>query len=96
MDPRQGAGPDKSCRFDIQCVGQVWSSALWDLRNEIGGKKMDAIYLAAQFLYHANESFDEAAAALVDADATLYGGTHQATICSEIKDERGLTVPGCT
>ncbi len=88
--------PSKSCRFDIHCVGQVWSSALWDLRNEIGGKKMDTIYLTAQFLYHANESFDEAAAALVHADATLYGGTHQATICSEMEGDRGLTVPGCT
>jgi hypothetical protein len=57
---------------------------------------MDTIYLTAQFLYHANESFDEAAAALVHADATLYGGTHQATICSEMEGDRGLTVPGCT
>jgi Fungalysin metallopeptidase (M36) len=87
--------PGKNCRFDIHCVGQVWSSALWDLRKEIGGKKMDTIYLTAQFMYHANEDFNQAAAALVDADATLYGGTHQATICSEMQDDRGLTVAGC-
>jgi Zn-dependent metalloprotease len=87
--------PTKGCHSDIHCVGQVWSSALWDLRNEIGGKKMDTIYLTAQFMYHAHEDFDQAAAALVDADATLYGGSHQATICSEMQDDRGLTVAGC-
>jgi hypothetical protein len=87
--------PQKNCHFDIHCVGQVWSSALWDLRKEVGGKKMDTIYLTAQFMYHANENFDQAAAALLDADATLYGGTHQAAICSEMQDDRGLTVAGC-
>jgi hypothetical protein len=87
--------PSRSCRFDIHCVGQVWSSALWDLRNEIGGRKTDTIYLTSQFMYHAGETFEQAAAALVHADATLYGGTHQATICSEMEGDRGLSVPGC-
>ena len=31
--------PQQRCRFDIHCVGQVWSSALWDLRNAIGGRR---------------------------------------------------------
>jgi hypothetical protein len=87
--------PSKSCRFDIHCVGQVWSSALWDLRQAIGGKRMDTLYLASQFLYHANEDFDQAAAALVHADATTYGGAHKATICAEMQGDRGLSVNGC-
>ena len=29
--------PRPSCQFDIYCVGEVWSSALWDLRDEVGG-----------------------------------------------------------
>ncbi|MGH2965499.1 MAG: hypothetical protein ACRDMH_08970 [Solirubrobacterales bacterium] len=87
--------PQKSCRFDIHCVGQVWSSALWDLRTAIGGRKMDTIYLTAQFMFHANEDFDQAATAVVAADATLYGGTHKATICPEMQGDRGLTVAGC-
>ena len=29
-----------SCGIDIHCVGEVWSSALWDLRDGIGGRDL--------------------------------------------------------
>ena len=51
--PRQDAvcGPGElSVRAsDIWCVGQVWSSALWDLRQEIGGISFDRILLSSSF-----------------------------------------------
>jgi hypothetical protein len=87
--------PGNFCHLDAHCVGQVWSSALWDLRGRIGGRKMDTIYLTAQLMYTAHETFDAAAAALVDADAALNGGANQAAICHEMQDVRGLTVAGC-
>ena len=83
------------CSFDIHCVGQVWSSALWDLRKQIGGQAMDRIYLASQFMYVAHEQFDQAAQHLLDADADLTGGANQAVICAEMETDRGLTVAGC-
>jgi len=85
------------CGLDIHCVGQVWSTALWDIRKQIGGFATDQIYLAAQDMYHANEQFDQAANALIQADADLYPdsanpghGLHEATIRAEMQDRRIL------
>ena len=67
------------CRTDIHCVGQVWSTALWNLRRTLsakfpgtGGERMDRAFLASQFLYTANERFRGAAEALLCADESLY------------------------
>ncbi len=63
---------------DPHCVGQVWSSALWDLRRALssgdraGGRRMDQIYLAAQFLYTGRETLKDAARALLCADEDLH------------------------
>ncbi len=92
----QAENPNRICSIDIHCVGQVWSSALWDLRKRIGERRMDLIYLTAQLMYTADERYDDAAAALVDADAALNGGANEATICAEMEGDRGLNVSGCT
>ncbi len=60
------------CGLDIHCVGQVWSTALWDIRSVIGGFAADQIYLAAQQMFHANETFPNAANAELCADEALY------------------------
>ena len=62
-----------SCRFEIHCVGKVWSSALWALRTKygIGAATFDRIVLASQFMYTANERFGEAVNALVDGGSEL-------------------------
>jgi hypothetical protein len=83
------------CNRDIHCVGQVWSSALWDLRRQIGGRTMDKIYLSSQSMYVANENFDEAAEHLLEADVDVTGGTNEAAICAEMVTDRGLTVSDC-
>jgi len=63
---------------DPHCVGTVWSSSLWDIRNELvaadpvgGGATMDRIYLASQFMYVSSEHFDDAARAALCADDDL-------------------------
>ena len=68
-----------SCGSDVHCVGQVWSTALWNLRREFvrrdprsGGGRMDQIYLASQFLYTGTERFRGAANALLCADEDLH------------------------
>lgn len=84
-----------SCQFDIYCVGEVWSSALWDLRNEVGGVSFDRILLSSQFLYTANEHFDDAVEALIAADQASTGGANKAEICTEMETERGISVGDC-
>jgi Fungalysin metallopeptidase (M36) len=68
-----------TCGTDVHCVGQVWASALWDLRRTFvakrrasGGARMDRIYLASQFLYTSVVRFKGAAKALLCADEDLY------------------------
>jgi hypothetical protein len=93
----------RSCSADIHCVGQVWSSALWDLRRSLGddvlGRSViDRDYLQAQFLYVRSEHFDKAARALLCADETLYPaglpgdceGEHYATIDAEMRSRHIL------
>jgi hypothetical protein len=64
---------------DPHCVGEVWSSALWDIRKSmvareqaLGAVRMDKVYLASQFLYTGTESFKDAAKALLCVDEDLH------------------------
>ncbi len=61
---------------NIHCVGEVWSSALWDLRREIGPRSFDRIVLSSQFMYTSNERFDDAVQALIAADQASNGGAN--------------------
>jgi hypothetical protein len=97
-DPRtlaevQNADP---CDRDIHCVGQVWSSALWNLRERIGGRTMDRIYLVSQSYFDAHETFNQAAEHVIEADAALNAGAHHDQICAEMEAGRGLEVSGCS
>jgi hypothetical protein len=98
------AKDDPACQYpggpqdlDVHCVGQVWSSGLWDLREQWGidGETMDRIYLSSQFMYVAGEHFKNAVKALLDADEALTGGANEAAICGEMEGERGIAVPSC-
>ena len=84
-----------SCQDEIHCVGEVWSSALWDLRNEVGGKAFDTIVLSSQFMYATNEPFDDAVEALIAADQASSGGANKDEICAEMEAQRGISVAGC-
>jgi zinc metalloprotease ZmpB len=53
--------------------GQIWSRALWDIRNALGNIKADTIILEAQFQFAPDTSMPAAAQATVDAAQSLYG-----------------------
>ena len=53
--------------------GQVWSRALWDIRNALGRVKADTIILQAQFQFAPDTSMPAAAEATVNAARLLYG-----------------------
>jgi zinc metalloprotease ZmpB len=53
--------------------GQIWSRALWDIRNALGHVKADTIILGAQFQFTPDTSMPAAAQATVDAAQSLYG-----------------------
>lgn len=83
------------CRASIHCLGQLWSSALLDLRQAIGddvqGRSVvDRVVLASHFYLGPGARFTDATAALIEADGDLYGGAHATAIAAEM-DSRGLS-----
>ena len=52
--------------------GQIWSRALWDIRNELGNVRADTIILEAHFSFPNDASMPEAAEAVVNAARNLY------------------------
>lgn len=53
--------------------GQIWSRALWDIRNALGHVKADTIILEAQFQFAPDTNMPDAAQATVAAAEALYG-----------------------
>jgi zinc metalloprotease ZmpB len=52
--------------------GQIWSRALWDIRNALGNVQADTIILEAHFSFPNDASMPEAAEAVVNAAQELY------------------------
>lgn len=53
--------------------GQIWSRALWDIRNALGNVRADTLILEAQFAFAPDTSMPAAATATVNAAQSLYG-----------------------
>ena len=53
--------------------GQIWSRALWDIRNALGNVRADTLILEAHFSFPNDASMPEAAEEVVKAAQRLYG-----------------------
>jgi zinc metalloprotease ZmpB len=60
-------------RGEVHYDGQIWSHALWDIRNAFGHVKADTIILQAQFSFAPDTTMPAAAQATVDTAQNLYG-----------------------
>lgn len=69
--------------------GQIWSRALWDIRNALGNVKADTIILEAQFQFAPDTTMPDAAQATVDAALSLYGQAEADTV-QAIFQARGI------
>jgi len=69
--------------------GQIWSRALWDIRNALGHVVADTIILEAQFSFAPDTSMPDAAEATVAAASTLYGAAQAAAVQSAF-EARGI------
>ncbi len=58
---------------EVHHDGQIWSRALWDIRNALGHVQADTIILQAQFQFAPDTSMLAAAQATVNAAQSLYG-----------------------
>ncbi len=69
--------------------GQIWSRALWDIRNALGHVEADTIILEAQFQFAPDTSMPAAAQATVDAAQSLYGSGAANTVLAAFQ-ARGI------
>src|SRR5512143_3944525 len=69
--------------------GQIWSRALWDIRNALGHVKADTIILEAQFQFAPDTNMPDAAQATVNAAQSLYGSA-EANVVKTAFQARGI------
>jgi Zn-dependent metalloprotease len=73
----------------VHADGQIWSRALWDIRNALGHVRADTLILEAQFDFAPDTSMPAAAEATVAAAQRLYGAA-AASIVRTRFEERGI------
>jgi hypothetical protein len=66
--------------------GQVWSRALWDIRNALGNVRADTIILEAQFSFAPDTTMAAAAEATVNAAQQLYGNAARNAVQNAFED----------
>ena len=69
--------------------GQIWSRALWDIRNDLGHVKADTIILMAQFSFAPDSSMPAAAQKEVESAEQLYGHSTALKVKAHFED-RGI------
>jgi hypothetical protein len=74
---------------EVHADGEIWSRALWDIRNALGSKQADTIILEAQFSFVPDTSFAQAATATVKAAGAI-GGPKAAKAVTAAFAARGI------
>ncbi|MBK8658367.1 MAG: T9SS type A sorting domain-containing protein [Bacteroidetes bacterium] len=67
--------------------GEMWSTALFKLRNEIGRAATDSLLFEAQYSYAQNIAMDDAAYLLVQADTALFNGKYYCSIYKNMLEQ---------
>lgn len=67
--------------------GQIWSGALWDIRNALGNTKADRIILEAQFGLP-DPTMPDLAQNTVDTAQSLYGRAAASAVLASVPDPR--------
>lgn len=77
-------------RHQVHFDGQIWSRALWDIRNALGARAADRIILNAQFGFAPDTSFAAAAEVTVTTARQMYGEAAAATVRQAFVDRKIL------
>ncbi|MFC4637646.1 M4 family metallopeptidase [Deinococcus hohokamensis] len=67
-------------RGEVHADGEIWSRALWDIRQALGAQTADRIIINAQFDFAPDTSFAAAAQATVNAAQQMAGKSAAATV----------------
>jgi Zn-dependent metalloprotease len=60
---------------EVHADGEIWSRALWDIRNALGDTRATTLIVEAQFAFTVDTTFAAAAQATVAAAQRLYGAS---------------------
>lgn len=82
----------ESVANEVHADGEIWSGALWQIRNSIGQTKADKLILQHHFLLTTSATFNQAANALVTAAINLGYTTTEVNNIRTILRNRGFTV----
>ena len=74
---------------EVHADGEIWSRALWDIRNALGSTQADTIILESHFSFAPDTTFAHAAAVTV-ASAQKIGGTKAAKAVTAAFTDRGI------
>ena len=77
---------------EVHADGEIWSAALWQIRESVGPARSDKAVIAAHFLLAPNASFNQGANAIVTAAINLGYTNHQVNVIRNILRDRGFTV----
>ncbi len=69
--------------------GQIWNAALMQIWQDLGREVTDKLFIQAHYIWGYSPTLQDAAAAFIQADRDLYGGSHLSTIVYWF-DLRGL------
>lgn len=68
--------------------GEIWSAALWDLRETLGRDVADRLIIESHFQLDGFTTFARGARAILDADANLYRGRHATVLRRSFRRRR--------
>jgi Zn-dependent metalloprotease len=77
---------------EVHDDGEIWSAALWQIRNSLGAANADRVVLESHFLLAPSASFNQGANALVTAAIGLLYKNNQVNIIRTTLRARGFTV----
>lgn len=77
--------------------GEMWSSTLIQIHDELGRGKTDSILFESIYQYAANMTYPMAAQALLKADTLLYGGANLCVLAKHLGNRKYIQLPqnGC-
>jgi hypothetical protein len=79
----------------VHTDGEIWSSTLWQIRNDIGAVAADRVILASHFLLTSDDStFEDGANAILTAAANLGYPQNQIDAIRARFQQRGITTGG--
>lgn len=79
----------------VHADGEIWSRALWDIRNVLGGPTTDTLVLEHHFALPGSATMPTAALAMITADANLNGGANDTVLREKFCDRGILEDPNC-